>query len=545
MDFYGKRIATASSDSTIKIVGVSNNTHQHLATLTGHQGPVWQVAWAHPKFGSLLASCCYDGRVIIWKEGNQNEWSQAHVFEDHKSSVNSIAWAPHELGLCLACGSSDGNISVFTARADGGWDVSRIDQAHPVGVTSVSWAPSTAPGALVGSGLLDPVQKLCSGGCDNTVKVWKLYNGTWKMDCFPALQMHTDWVRDVAWAPNLGLPKSTIASASQDGKVIIWTVAKEGDQWEGRVLHDFGTPVWRVSWSLTGNILAVADGNNNVTLWKEAVDGEWQQVVNPLPANLSSVSMPLRPRSLSSALLCLLSFMPDLDIRVPTAFDQMLRTLVPVARNTCTFESNSGTKPRIRPQLVVLKLSFDQLSFMSDLDVQIPTAFDPFADANADDSGAGSKEYVHIRIQQRNGRKSLTTVQGLKKDFSYNKILKDLKKEFCCNGTVVQDPELGQVIQLQGDQRKNVSTFLVQAGIVKKENIKIHGVKEVDVTRKMTSTENTDQHTSAKRIDDSGADLSEFVAPCKLKSQGLHVLVLEAEGRTEGKLKSVSRVDLI
>ncbi|KAL6196373.1 hypothetical protein ACLB2K_031988 [Fragaria x ananassa] len=116
-----------------------------------------------------------------------------------------------------------------------------------------------------------------------------------------------------------------------------------------------------------------------------------------------------------------------------------------------------------------------QTIFMSELDVQIPTAFDPFAEANAEDSGAGTKEYVHIRVQQRNGRKSLTTVQGLKKDFSYNKILKDLKKEFCCNGTVVQDPELGQVIQLQGDQRKNVSSFLVQAGIVKKDNIKIHG----------------------------------------------------------------------
>ncbi|THG23468.1 hypothetical protein TEA_020373 [Camellia sinensis var. sinensis] len=99
---------------------------------------------------------------------------------------------------------------------------------------------------------------------------------------------------------------------------------------------------------------------------------------------------------------------------------------------------------------------------MSELDIQVPTTFDPFAEANAEDSGAGSKEYVHVRIQQRNGRKSLTTVQGLKKEFSYNKILKDLKKEFCCNGTVVQDPELGQVIQLQGDQRKNVSAFLVQ-----------------------------------------------------------------------------------
>ena len=36
-----------------------------------HEGPVWQVAWAHPKFGSILASCSYDGSVIIWQEDKQ------------------------------------------------------------------------------------------------------------------------------------------------------------------------------------------------------------------------------------------------------------------------------------------------------------------------------------------------------------------------------------------------------------------------------------------------------------------------------------------
>ena len=50
-----------------------------------------------------------------------------------------------------------------------------------------------------------------------------------------------------------------------------------------------------------------------------------------------------------------------------------------------------------------------------------------------------------------------------------------LTKEFCCNGTVVEDPELGQVIQLQGDQRKNVTDFLVAEKLVKKELVKIHG----------------------------------------------------------------------
>ncbi|KAJ7960774.1 Translation factor SUI1 [Quillaja saponaria] len=111
---------------------------------------------------------------------------------------------------------------------------------------------------------------------------------------------------------------------------------------------------------------------------------------------------------------------------------------------------------------------------MVDFEFQIPVAFDPFAEAK-DLDAPGAKEYVHIRIQQRNGKKSLTTVQGLKIDSSYEKILKNLKKEFCCNGNVVQDKELGKIIQLQGDQRKNVSNFLVKAGLVRKDQIKLHG----------------------------------------------------------------------
>lgn len=67
-------------------------------------------------------------------------------------------------------------------------------------------------------------------------------------------------------------------------------------------------------------------------------------------------------------------------------------------------------------------------------------------------------------------------MQGLDSNFDYKKILKAFKKEFCCNGTVIEDPELGKVIQIQGDQRKNVHTFLVDNKIVKnKELIKVHG----------------------------------------------------------------------
>lgn len=39
-------------------------------------------------------------------------------------------------------------------------------------------------------------------------------------------------------------------------------------------------PVWRVSWSVTGSVLSVSDSSGGVTLWKEALDGEWQQLSN-------------------------------------------------------------------------------------------------------------------------------------------------------------------------------------------------------------------------------------------------------------------------
>jgi translation initiation factor 1 len=82
---------------------------------------------------------------------------------------------------------------------------------------------------------------------------------------------------------------------------------------------------------------------------------------------------------------------------------------------------------------------------------------------------------VHIRNQQRNGHKSLTTVQGLPSDINLKKILKALKKTYSTNGAILTDEELGKIIQVQGDQRKNVYEFLIKYNICSKEQVKIHG----------------------------------------------------------------------
>ena len=67
-------------------------SHVQISTyvLCRHEGPVWQVDWAHPKFGCILASCSYDRRVIVWKETNR-KWEIFHEFREHKSSGKSAA----------------------------------------------------------------------------------------------------------------------------------------------------------------------------------------------------------------------------------------------------------------------------------------------------------------------------------------------------------------------------------------------------------------------------------------------------------------------
>lgn len=83
--------------------------------------------------------------------------------------------------------------------------------------------------------------------------------------------------------------------------------------------------------------------------------------------------------------------------------------------------------------------------------------------------------FLDIRLQQRNGRKTLTTVQGLPKDIDQKRVLKAFKKDFACNGTIIEHEEMGEVIQLQGDHRVKVTNMLVEEGVAKREDIKIHG----------------------------------------------------------------------
>eukprot|EP00541_Cyclophora_tenuis_P002677 CAMPEP_0116558050 /NCGR_PEP_ID=MMETSP0397-20121206/9592_1 /TAXON_ID=216820 /ORGANISM="Cyclophora tenuis, Strain ECT3854" /LENGTH=109 /DNA_ID=CAMNT_0004083599 /DNA_START=198 /DNA_END=527 /DNA_ORIENTATION=+ len=99
--------------------------------------------------------------------------------------------------------------------------------------------------------------------------------------------------------------------------------------------------------------------------------------------------------------------------------------------------------------------------------------FDAFEDAG--DGNRSSEEKVHVRVQQRNGRKCITTVAGLADDLDIKRICKAFKKNFSCNGAVQKDEDAKEVIQLSGDQRTNVKEFLVDQEICTSDSVVLHG----------------------------------------------------------------------
>jgi protein transport protein SEC13 len=63
-------------------------------------------------------------------------------------------------------------------------------------------------------------KRFVTGGSDNLIRIWAYDDEQKKWAEEEVIKEHEDWVRDVAWAPNIGLPGMYIASASQVSYVV-------------------------------------------------------------------------------------------------------------------------------------------------------------------------------------------------------------------------------------------------------------------------------------------------------------------------------------
>ncbi|KAL4510107.1 hypothetical protein ABPG72_010300 [Tetrahymena utriculariae] len=305
-DYYGKRLATCSNDGKIHIFDTSGRNDGNKVTITTEKlenpqtSPIWKIAWAHPRFGTLLASCSFDKSVAIHRDmlsqSQQGSWSCVWK-KPFDGSMNYLQFSPWECGLHLAAASSSGKVWLISQRQKDSTYTTFDWQAHDLGVNSLSWQPyqlseETTVDQIDKSLVVFP--KIVTGSCDKTLKVWSISIENDKLNCKKIIELkdiHQDWIRDVAWCPAIGNSYDLIASCSEDSKVVLWKLypnqTEDGyDKVESIILKgNFEGPIWRLSWSLTGNMLAVSaatqNNDNQVVVYQENDRGEWE-IINSI-----------------------------------------------------------------------------------------------------------------------------------------------------------------------------------------------------------------------------------------------------------------------
>uniref|UniRef100_A0A8C5JYZ8 Nucleoporin SEH1-like n=1 Tax=Jaculus jaculus TaxID=51337 RepID=A0A8C5JYZ8_JACJA len=258
-DFHGHHMATCSSDQSVKHCTASWKTHC---------GSVWRVTWAHPEFGQVLASCSFDITAAVWEEivgesndklGGQRHWVKGTTLVDSRTSVTDVKFAPKHMGLMLATCSADGIVRIYEAP-----DVMNLSQwslqheACKLSCSCISWNPSSShahsPMIAVGSDDSSP-------NAMAKVQIFE-YNENREYAKAETLKTVTDPVHDIAFPV-----RKELTSSGGPTKFEIHIVAQ---------FDNHNSQVWRVTWNITGIVLASSGDDGYLRLWKTNYMDNWK-----------------------------------------------------------------------------------------------------------------------------------------------------------------------------------------------------------------------------------------------------------------------------
>jgi len=296
-DTYGRRIATCSVDRHVRVWDLQEDGSWELvAQWQAHRGDVTGVAWAHPEFGSLLATTGSDHECKIWEERSHanaslsnRSWIVKSSLTEARKATTCLEFAPRHWGLQLAVGSADGAVRIYEAvdiMNLAQWPISATLQSFPEsGCTCLSWC----------DGRFEP-PTLVAGGNNLIVYRYDELNRSWQ-SLFHISGVSAGNILDVSWAPNVGRRYHYIASAENEQlrvhklerrKAFENNSTIETEEQKEQATDDIqlklestqtiDTTAWRCQWNITGTILASSGDAGIVKLWKPGHDGKFEFV---------------------------------------------------------------------------------------------------------------------------------------------------------------------------------------------------------------------------------------------------------------------------
>lgn len=317
-DHFGHRLALSSTDHTIQVWDLSHDgTYKLTSKFRSHSGSVWKVTWAHPEFGQILATCSLDRTAIIWEEvpdatidtkrssDQTSHWAKRATLVDSRTSLTDIRFAPKHMGLMLVTCATDGHVRIYEAP-----DITNIthwslrDEFNcKLACSSITWNQSRIHPPMLAVGSDDansPSPKVLIYEYSEHLRRWV------KVD---AIASATDPVHDLSFAPYIGRSYHLLGIASKNVQIVTiktqstppsitssmvqqtgqlsttsshlsqQTQLASTSRFEIKTVAQFDdhlSQVWRISWNITGTILASSGDDGTVRMWKSNYLDNWK-----------------------------------------------------------------------------------------------------------------------------------------------------------------------------------------------------------------------------------------------------------------------------
>ena len=218
----------ADDDATGAAASAASGPVQRLG---GMRAEGYGLAWS-PHHAGLLAAGGNDGAVLVWDTAASSSSSSSSsaaepvVRAAHGATVEDVAWDPHAAHVLASVGD-DGALRLWDVRVGG---TAVAASATAVGVhaarhgrtecNSVAFAPRWE-------------HLYATGGADGVVALWDARRAAHPLH---AMEHHTGAVYGVVWAADSGTGDGAdadgtlVASAATDRRVMLWDIARIGDE---------------------------------------------------------------------------------------------------------------------------------------------------------------------------------------------------------------------------------------------------------------------------------------------------------------------------
>ncbi|KAG7381415.1 hypothetical protein PHYPSEUDO_006033 [Phytophthora pseudosyringae] len=246
-----KLVATCSYDKTIRLLrpfdqpkmATSSSLHgkhceKEVATLTGHEGVVFSLAFNKPHATRLLSGS-FDKTCRLW---DLQARSAIGVYRGHAGEVVGAVFAPGSSSKeCFGSYSVDGTANLWDIATES----SRLTlPGHSAEVSCLAFDS-------------DDTKLVATGSCDATVRLWDTRYG----GCFRCIEHHDADISSVSF----DYQANTLLTSSSDGTCKLW------DARTGKCLYDWddhqGHEVTHATFNASGALVVSCGTDGNAFIY--------------------------------------------------------------------------------------------------------------------------------------------------------------------------------------------------------------------------------------------------------------------------------------